>query len=77
MTIFYIRHVAVNKEQDAHVLSSPPLSTMEFTELIKIKLIRNVGCLLDVFSSQPEGPGVIIVSAHVLCYESVRVKVSL
>ena len=49
---------------------------MEFTELIKIKLIRNVECLLDVFSSKPEGPGVIIVSAHVLCYESTSVKVS-
>ena len=48
---------------------------MEFTELIKIKQIRNARCLLDVFSETPEGPGVVIVSAHVLCYESGSLKV--
>ncbi|XP_063692899.1 myotubularin-related protein 8-like [Bolinopsis microptera] len=47
---------------------------MEFTELIKIKQIKNVRCLLDVFSEVPEGPGVVIVSAHVLCYESGSLK---
>ena len=48
---------------------------MEFTELIKIKQIRNVMCMLDVFNEQAEGPGVVIVSAHVLCYESGPLKV--
>ena len=48
---------------------------MEFTDLIKIKQLRNVRCLLDVFSETPEGPGVVIVSAHVLCYESGSLKV--
>ena len=57
--------------------NEPARHTMEFTDLIKIKKIENVKCLLDLFQELPYGPGVLTVSAHVLCFESRNSRVGI
>ena len=44
--------------------------------MIKIKRVENVQCLLDVFQTEPHGPGVVSLSAHVLCFESQHTQVT-